>query len=489
MATIRTTKHTRQILYFLMGIQCFALLTFLAFWITSGRTLSFTTYLVSVFICLQFVWSLWSWKVITGSLFDPYTVFLVAAYLFNGGKAILEIFHLNERGIETFMSNDGYVIFSFSTETIVQALVMVIIGLGSLHFGALCAASLGKGTREILIQPSAKAAKASRRVGWFLLFISFVPMVITIVNKYWVVMESGYFGLFQQQPETGFGGILQVLANFIVPGMLFLLAGSKGKPRVLLFSILIVLIYSLIQAFTGTRLWWVMPLAAYVWLWHSQISPIPKIFLWVGTATIMFVVFPTIMVLRNLPGTARLSLDIYIQGFLSLQNPIIVILREMGGTLHTIGHTLELIPGVREFDFGLGYLYSILTIFPNLFWEIHPTVARGLYSHWLTYVIAPGTFYLGGGYGYSFIAEAYANFGWIGVPTVLGLIGFLFAKFVIWGLESQEQVRSAATAAFLAFSLIYVRGESASVIRPLIWYALGPYFLSKFFLLRKLRMR
>jgi len=477
MSTIQRTKRIRLVPYFLIWIQGFVLLAFVALWIKSGETL--TAHLISVFILLQFVWSLWSWKVATGNFFDPYTIFLVAAYLFNGGKAILEVFRLNEGGIETFISNDGYVIFSFSTDTITHALALVFIGLGSLHFGALLAASRGRRTWETLVQPTAKSAKASRQVGWFLLSISFLPMVITVVDKYQVVMQAGYFGLFQRTPATGFGNLPQVLASFMVPGVLFLLAGSRGSPSLLALSTLIILMYSLVQAFTGTRLWWAMPLVSYVWLWHRRISLIPKIFLWVGAAVIGFVVFPSIMAVRNLPGTERLSLYTFIQGFLSLQNPIIAILREMAGTLLVVAHTLELIPAVRDFDFGLGYLYSILTVFPNFFWEIHPTVARGLYAHWLTYIISPATFYAGGGYGFSFIAEAYANFGWGGIPVVVGLIGFLLAKFVLWGEKTNDPAKSAAVAAFLAFFLIYARGETALVVRPLIWYALAPYLLTR----------
>jgi oligosaccharide repeat unit polymerase len=473
----RRNKQLRPVPQFLIWIQCFVLLSFFGLWIIFRQML--TTYLLSVFILFQFIWSFWSWKAATGNILDPYTIFLLAAYLFNGGKAILEVFRLDDRGIEVFISNDGYVIFSFFIDTIKQALVLVFIGLGALHLGALVAVSRGEKAWKILRQPNAKSAQASRWVGWFLLLISFVPAVVTLVERYRVVMQSGYFGLFQRTAETGFGNLSQVLASFMVPGVLFLLAGSKGRPRTLALSALLILTYLLIQAFTGTRLWWAMPLVAYIWLWHRWISPIPKIFLWVGGTVIMFVVFPSIMVVRNLPGEARFSLDTYIQSFLSLQNPAIAILQEMGGTLLTVAHTLELIPTVRDFDFGSGYLYSILTIFPNLFWEIHPTVARSLYSHWLTYTVDPATFYAGGGYGFSFIAEAYANFGWVGTPIVIILIGFLLAKFVLWGEKTDDPAKSAAVAAFLAFFLIYARGESALVVRPLIWYALGPYLLTK----------
>lgn len=472
---MRSVERTGRVQFPLMGIQGLFLGSAIILWLFVGEAVDFI-YWISVFIIMQFAWSLWSWRFVTGTWLDPYTIFLIAAYLFNGGKAFLEVFRLNEYGIENFVSNDGYLIFSFPTDTIARALLLVSLGLGAVHLGALWAAVTRK--HDINRGPFAlKSARRLRLVGWLLLLISFVPMVLTVIEKYRIVLQSGYFGLFQREPVTGVANLHQVLANFMVPGIFFLLAGSKGKPRILFFCNAVMLIYVLLQAFTGTRLWWAMPLVAYVWLWHRQIASIPKTVLGLGATGIVFVVFPAIMAVRNLPGVERLTFATYIAGLLTLKNPIIAILREMGGTLLTVAHTLELIPAIREFDVGLGYLYALFTVFPNFFWEIHPTVARGLYSNWLTAIVAPATYYAGGGYGFSFIAEAYANFGWIGSLAVLGLVGFLFARFALWG--ASEPGRAATVATFLAFFLIYARGESASVVRALVWYALMPYVIAR----------
>ncbi len=290
-------------------------------------------------------------------------------------------------------------------------------------------------------------------------------------------------------PETGLGSLPQVLANFMVSGVLFLLAASKGRPRLLAFSTFIIVLYSLIQAFTGTRLWWAMPLAAYVWLWHRWISPIPRTLLWMATGVIVFVVFPVIGSVRSLAAADRLSLSVYIGEFLTMRNPVLAIVREMGGTLLTVAHTLELVPKVRNFDFGVSYLYAISTIIPNIGYDVHPAVARGLYSHWLTYTVSPSAFYAGGGLGFSFIAEAYANFGWIGAPVIMIVSGYLLGKFVVWGDKINEPTKSATVAAFLAFFLIYARGESALVLRALIWYAFCPYLLVKALSVKRLNIR
>jgi oligosaccharide repeat unit polymerase len=138
------------------------------------------------------------------------------------------------------------------------------------------------------------------------------------------------------------------------------------------------------------------------------------------------------------------------------------------------------VPLFRDFDLGVGYLYAFFTIIPNLFWEIHPTIAHGLAAHWLVQTVAPASAALGRGYGFSFIAEAYLNFGWIGAPIVLGFIGFLLARLVLWAQRKYEPAKMATVASFLAFFLIYARGESGSIVRPLFWYALLPYFLVHF---------
>src|SRR5919202_64481 len=53
----------------------------------------------SLFLLIVAIWSLWSWRATTGSLFDPYIVLFIATVLFNGGQAFLELLGLNKHGI------------------------------------------------------------------------------------------------------------------------------------------------------------------------------------------------------------------------------------------------------------------------------------------------------------------------------------------------------------------------------------------------------
>ncbi len=131
-------------------------------------------------------------------------------------------------------------------------------------------------------------------------------------------------------------------------------------------------------------------------------------------------------------------------------------------------------PGLREYDLGLSYAYALLTVVPNAFWDIHPTIAHGLAGTWLTNLTEPVLARMGGGIGYSFMAEVYLNFGWFGVGALI-LIGFLFARLVLWATEVDSLSRMAGLASFTSSFLFFVRSESGAVLRPLFWYALVPY--------------
>jgi len=426
-------------------------------------------YASCLFLVALSIWSLWSWQRLTKSLFDPYVLYFVAAVLFNGGQALLEVFHLNEGGIL-----DG----RFSSETTLETLFLVILGLASFHFGALLAAAasskiaLKQTGKRIALLP---AMQDIRRVGWGLLLISFVPTLFVLRGAVSIVMSSGYFGLFEATYGTGFSAGPQVLAGFLVPAALFLLAGSRGRRIGILVSGIVIVSYAVIQFFLGSRAKAAMPLIAYAWLWHHSIRPLPKTVLLSLGAVMLLIVFPLVGAIRNVSGEERFSFGFLSDAFLSIDNPTIAIISEMGGSMATVAYTLDLVPSFRDFDKGVGYLYALLTAIPNLFWDVHPTVARGLPSNWLIWTVNPFIADLGGGYGFTFIAEAYFNFGWFGAPIALGVIGFLLGKLTLWAARSGEPAKMAMIAAFLSYVLFFARQEAAAQVRSLLWYSLVPY--------------
>jgi len=425
-------------------------------------------YWESFFLGILFIYSIWSWWHITGLILDAYILFFISAVLFNGGEALL-------RSINIFGNASFYEYFS--EKTVAETLCLVILGLYAFHLGALICAKYSSRFMAAFQTENMKDDKNIRLVGWILISISFLPILFYLRDSLSHVMSHGYFSLFTAEPATSFAATDQILATLLVPGILFLLAGSRGNLPSLIISIFLIAGYTSIRLFLGSRAWASMPLIVFVFILHRYIYRIPKLLLLSGGMFLLFFIFPLIGEIRNIPGYQRLSYEIMTDALFSMGNPIVAILSEMGGSIRTVAHTLELVPDIRGYDFGVGYLNALFTVIPNLFWSIHPAMLRGTASNWITMTIDPISAYIGGGIGYSFIAESYLNFGWIGSPLVLFGFGFAYAKLVFWAQKSGDPARIAMLGSFLAFVLFFARSESVLVIRPLIWYALVPYLM------------
>ena len=434
----------------------------------------FCVYSISIVIIVCFLYAVWSWSVITGRLFDPYVLFLVAAMLFTGGQAIIEIFNINP--VAKF---DVY--NRVQPTTVLYALFLVSLGLLSFQIGGMVAALRStRNTGQIhsrRFSDPHRVRFALRTVGWLLLLLSFYPAISQLRININAVISGGYWAFFQIDRGTGFEGLQRVLSLFLVPGILFLLAGSKGKPFTLYLSSLLILSYVTTQFFIGPRMLAAMSLLAYGWLWHRSIRPWPRTLLLIMGMIIVLVVFPVVSVYRATPGDIRLNTaSLFLDILFSIGNPLVAIISEMASTLFTVARTLELVPSIRPFALGSSYYFAILSTLPNMFWSVHPTAANGL-AIWFSETVSPGYAALGGGWGYSFVAEAYLNFGWIGMPIVLVVMGYIYARFVLWASNPGNLAKMALLGSFSSFFYIFARGEFASMPRYFIWYSLLPYVM------------
>lgn len=431
------------------------------------------TYALSTWLVALYIWSLLSWRLACGRLFDPYILFFTSVTLFNGGHAFLEVLGLNKNGVL-----GG----KFSPATTANTLCLVALALASLHLGGLvgCFSSRSKesGSGHCLrVEQDDTSCLSARIVGWSLVAISIVPFFAEMRRTVGVVMSYGYFGIYQQAKITGVDSLPRILGGFFIPGIMFLTAGSKHILFVRISAALIVFMYSGLSLFLGRRSRGGYTLISYAWLWDRLIAPLPKTLLAISGFILLFVVFPSIKVVRNISATQRLSMGYVLEAFLSIESPAVAIISEIGGSMGTIAHTMELVPSVRPFDMGVGYLYALLTLLPNLFWDIHPSISRGTGGHWLVWTVEPMTAAVGGGLGFSVIAEAYLNFGWAGVPIVMGIIGFLLGRVVEWSYRSPDPGKAAFLACILASILGLARSETADVVRSIVWYGLLPYAL------------
>ena len=423
-------------------------------------------------VTLSLVWILWSWYSLRGTLFEPYPLFMLSAGLFNGGQAILEVFGLNPAGILK-----GRV----SPDMVLQALYLVEIGMMALHFGALVALrKANHRTGEVLDTTGRR--RATRMAGWILLGVSVVPTIGLLSNSVSVVLDYGYMGLFRQQDTLSTS---QALSSFFRPGIVFLLAGSRKHRAIQILCLVLTAAYAAIYLFLGSRGSAVMGCIAVAWVFDRSIRRIPRALI-AALMVAALVIIPLVRVTRGTSGRDRLSLSEQVEALNSLDSPVSSSISEMGHSLVTVTHTLQLVPSVRGFDYGTSYLYAALVVVPNVGWDLHPSVAHGLLGDWLIRTVDPGLAAGGGGLGFSFLAEAYLNFGWPGAPLWLGIMGFVLC-FIFVRADGDDPARHALIASFLSFFFLFARGESATVVRGLVWYAAVPYVLAALLTVRSRR--
>ncbi len=419
-------------------------------------------YPACVAVSTMFVWMLASWYWLRRTLFEPYPLFILSAALFNAGQAFLEVFGMNPNGMLK-----GRV----SPEVLTPALYQVAVSVAFLHAGALAATARRKADDDEVLGD--RRQKASRIAGWCLLAAAIVPTIVLFRSSFSLVMDFGYMSLFRNLNTMS---TTLAISSFFVPGVIFLLAGARNKRGIQMFCLTATACYAGAYLFMGARGSAAMCCVAVAWVFDRSIRRIPRpVILTMGLVAML--IFPLVRETRGTGGRYRMSLEDQLETLGNLENPISSSVSEMGHSLVTVTHTLTLVPESRPFDYGASYLYALTAVIPNVGWAVHPSVAHGLLSEWLVKTVDPFIAAAGGGLGFSFIAEAYLNFGWYGGPLWLGVVGFALS-WLFLKADGGDPARQALAASFLSFFFVFARGEAAIVARGLVWYAVFPYLLA-----------
>ena len=467
-ATFEITSGSRavkkvQLLSWLQGLvlTLVGLISLIVSSLALNREQVFGASLLLVSVAL---WNLLSWRLAGQFWFEPYPLFLIAAIAFNGGQAFLEVFSQNKNGIL-----DG----RFTAELVTQALYLVTIGLASLHFGVLLALGRIPPARRDPWNPVDRR-KALLFVGYVCLGISIVPLIMVVQDAVTTAVTFGYGDLYGRDRGELLPGPITALEPFMVSGAMCLIAGSSKRKAHLLVASLLSLGYGFVMLAIGSRGPAVMILLAYIWLYNRSIQRLRRKVV-VVLFVVLLLIFPVIATVRQNAGFWEDPVGHFSAAIAKNDNLAVSAISEMGYSLVTVVHTLRLIPDVRPFDYGIGYVYAASAVVPDIGWEVHPAISHGLFGDWLIRTTDPFIAARGGGLGFSFIAEVYANFGWLGTCPFLIAMGYFLGRLFNWSARGNDPAKLAFIATFMAFFLVFARGESAVILRGLAWYALFPY--------------
>jgi len=421
------------------------------------------------FLCLFLaVWGVYSTKQKDNDSLTIYMFFFVGSSLFLLGYPVLYLFGLVDFGYD-FIYRDTDVQYRNIS------ILLVLSCVWALHLGAL---NENKYIRihinNLTFDENEFKRKALVRVG-FLLIVLALPGILSYYPKLFLMARAeGYFSLYDPDAQHyGVSSWANILAAFIMPASFMLIIGAKNNSFVRNIGVVNILIYVLLYVMIGRRAYAAMALTSMLILWDKEVKSVSRIGVYVLVIFSIFFVFPLIFLVRNLPAFSYNDI-VHVFSVFPVEDLMLHSLVQMGKTLRTIYWSVEILDlSDVGYAFGQTYLWALTTAVPNLFWDVHPaslnTVALNIVKN-----VSYSFYSLGGGYGSSYVTEAFWNFGIISpfFCYILGRVIKLFSNT----MNYNDPLMRYAVVTWFASAFILVRSESISVTRDFFWYSLLPLF-------------
>lgn len=298
---------------------------------------------------------------------------------------------------------------------------------------------------------------ALRIVSVFFLLISFYPTIKYLSAQSVLSQTYGYLGRRNLEVESNYFQILGVsyfevsLSQFFLPALYALMISAKSRiGKILTYALMI--IYLIMYYMTGSRYNLLKMLVTIFLIRVIWIKPLEKRnlrkYILIGIAFILL--FSAGSIIRN-SGKGTINFN-QIMDELSPAGT----LWESGITFTTVSNLMDKCPSVIPFFYGKSWIGSILQCLPNAlrfgFFEKYTLQTSSTFSH-LYYNTSLF------GYGSSFIAEGYYNFGVLIFPVML-----LFGAFLRW-IDEKLKLAKQNSSPYLFLVLVYVCGELAYGIR------------------------
>jgi hypothetical protein len=455
-------------LHLFFGVVC---AVFLAIFFLFAGSADVITSFLSLCSVLLLLWLPISWKVTNRPFLDFYPLFLVGTVLF-----LLSLPALFSFRIADFSDAPWAKLWGNNPRLLNMSILMAVASVWALHAGALFVFSKNKlrfsDVRIAAHEIRDRDIRSVMVLLGFALAIMVAPgAILHLLDVLKSASTQGYNSLASPLViRTGTDAVGHVFSAFLVPAAFMLIIGGKNKPIVPKLGVAIVSLYCLTYILAGDRSVAIVVAGAALILWDREVYHVPRMPLAICILVCVVLVLPFISMARqeSLVDFRNLIPVIREIGFGELVKHGLL---QMGGSLRTVYWAVELFP--EHFTYGLGetYLWSLTKIFPNLFWDLHPSVGHSVAST-ITHEVNPVYAARGGGYGSSFATEAYANFGFCGIAVAFGIGWVLQRMSMLARLGSPLMLFFVAVGFTGCFEL--VRGESAGVVRAVAWHALVP---------------
>ena len=413
----------------------------------------------------QFLFTIYSWYKIKHSLFDAYTVFMLAFYAFNISQPILEGLGVNftfRRLYGEFLSIREYY----------DATYYSMICLLFFHLGALIEISSEK-THYSISANIYSGVNAIYKASLLSIIISLPFYMYDFVQDYMTVQLYGYAGLYEIESKSR---IIDLIADFYIPSFItyYFAVLAKNKKTLVPLVIMVITIF-IPPLILGGRSNAMIILAVIIIVYSSFKRISLKKFVIIASVVILA------LFLMNVAGQLRQTQDKSFSTYEQLtkdkgENPIVSTLSEMGWSMFPLGITTTAIPQKKSYDYGASFFWSLFSVVPNVgIWQEHPSKTHSAVL-WLNKY--SGFSY---GIGYSLIAECYNDFGPLCFVAIF-FIGMFFThifRYVSVWYAHNNPIKYVLAVLFLWFSIKCVRNGCDGMVRGVAYCMFPLYCLFK----------
>jgi hypothetical protein len=278
------------------------------------------------------------------------------------------------------------------------------------------------------------------------------------------------------QPDGGGGGDpwYFMLASGLVPGAFYLMGSDLDGRRLRWLGWALIIAFSGAMLALGTRATFYQNTTALLWLFHHGVRRIGKA-VWAALLVSGLVLSALVYWSREYAGQSAMSRASFEQAGADAAGNLAEPFTEMGSTVLIVIYVLDLVPAERGFGWGESYYHALSSALPGSL--AGDTFAnRETEESWLIHAVSPEAASVGGGIGFSTVAEAYLNFG-VGAPAFLGAAGFFLGTFAGWAHARGRSGRLALAASVISIMLFGARASSLSFVRRIFLLCVVPYLV------------
>ena len=422
---------------------------------------------ITYFAIISFMWICMSWYIITKNFFSMYMIFMILSIPFYLGQPIVLLMRPD--------LISSILIARYPYSILNQTILYVMISYMFIHIGAL--AYMLRVPKTNIKKTNVDYSNAMNEIGIILIIISIVPTIIILINSFRAVAIYGYIGLFiMSNTIANCQGIFGVIGGFWVPGLYILIIANSSIPIKRNKYIILLILYILLIFVLGRRGENTIQIIGLLFIWHTCIKPIS------GKAVAKLFIFGIIfLVFISVISTIRVSLNsgnffaLFLKTFdgSSDNNFLIDILKEFGTTLIVPATVINYTPSVLPYYGGKSIINFFLMLIPNLFWDINPGLIDGTIESIFTPFLSDQSI---GGFGSSFIAEMYYNFGNWGL-LIFPIMGIVICKLSVGINKMENKLKLFSSIYMFNIFLWYLRGEIMTSGKNMVYYILFPVIL------------